>query len=183
MPGITSRGIKGDFNFTDNAFISHFGYDSGFVYDRFDEEEIDSGDATESGIDNEIQAGNFNIFIGQFAPVSGVPIYNNTTQQRLTSRTAFRSALPPTTTRLLRHGLPLSLTRGSSIAPIWWMRNSMLISSRTFITAASILPVAMNIGSCGRRLSLIPLRLQNDQLGFNGAASFENHPGSRFGLW
>ncbi len=55
-------GIKGDFNFTDNAFISHFGYDTGFVYDRFDEEEIDSGDATESGIDQEISGWQFQYF-------------------------------------------------------------------------------------------------------------------------
>ncbi|MGH9552964.1 MAG: hypothetical protein ACRD3W_26525, partial [Terriglobales bacterium] len=72
-------GIRGDFNFTDNAFISHFGYDSGFVYDRFDEVETDSGDATESGIDQGILGNEFNIFIGQFAPTVGnAPIFNNT---------------------------------------------------------------------------------------------------------
>ena len=69
--------VKGDFNFQDNAVISHFGYDSGFVYDRFDEVETDSGDATRSGIINEIAAGNFNPFIGQGAPVAGIaPIYD-----------------------------------------------------------------------------------------------------------
>ena len=37
-------GINGDFNFTDNSFISRFGYDAAFVYERFDQQEIDSGD-------------------------------------------------------------------------------------------------------------------------------------------
>ena len=41
-------GINGDFNFADNNFISHFGYDSGFVYERFDQQRIDSGDARRS---------------------------------------------------------------------------------------------------------------------------------------
>ena len=70
-------GINGDFNFKDNGFISRFSYDSGFVYERFDEQEIDSGDATRGGIYREIIAGNFNPFIGETAPVAGVsPIYN-----------------------------------------------------------------------------------------------------------
>src|SRR5439155_16886295 len=34
-------GVNGNFNFKDNAFISQFGYDSGFVYERFDELRID----------------------------------------------------------------------------------------------------------------------------------------------
>src|SRR5947207_14713334 len=38
-------GINGDFNIKDNAFISRWGYDSAFVYERFDELRIDSGDA------------------------------------------------------------------------------------------------------------------------------------------
>jgi iron complex outermembrane recepter protein len=69
--------VKGDLDFADNPFISHFGYDSGFVYERFEEQEIDAGDATFTGIANEIAAGNFNPFIGQNAPLSGVaPIYD-----------------------------------------------------------------------------------------------------------
>jgi iron complex outermembrane receptor protein len=71
--------VKGDLDFADNPFISHLGYDSGIVYERFEEEEIDAGDATFSQISNEINAGNFNPFIGQNAPTSGVaPIYNTT---------------------------------------------------------------------------------------------------------
>ena len=43
-------GTNGEFNFKDNGFISRFGYDSSFVYTRFDEHKIDSGDATRSQI-------------------------------------------------------------------------------------------------------------------------------------
>src|SRR5450432_868213 len=69
-------GVNGDFDFKDNAFISRFGYDSGFVYERFDEQRIYSGDATRGGIYNEIIAGNFDPFIGETAPVAGIaPIY------------------------------------------------------------------------------------------------------------
>ncbi len=69
--------VKGDIDFADNGFISHFGYDSGFVYERFEEEETDTGDATFTGIVNSIASGLFNPFIGQQAPTVGVaPIYD-----------------------------------------------------------------------------------------------------------
>jgi outer membrane receptor protein involved in Fe transport len=71
-------GINGDFNIKDNAFISRFGYDIGFVYERFDEQRIDSGDAQATPLDGEIAAGNFNPFIGQRAPLQGVaPTYTS----------------------------------------------------------------------------------------------------------
>ncbi len=71
-------GIKGDFNFQDNPFISHFGYDSGFVYDRFDETETDSNDAQQSILNAQIGLGNFDPFIGINAPIIGVaPTYVN----------------------------------------------------------------------------------------------------------
>jgi iron complex outermembrane receptor protein len=80
-------GIEGNFNIKDNSFISRFGYDSGFVYTRFDEREIDSGDATRSGIVAAIAGLDldgdgvpetfFNPFIGQNAPLIGnAPTYN-----------------------------------------------------------------------------------------------------------
>ena len=70
-------GINGDFNIKDNAFISRFGYDSGFVYERFDELRIDAGDAQFTPLAAEIAAGNFNPFIGQSAATAGTaPIYN-----------------------------------------------------------------------------------------------------------
>ncbi|MGZ5552208.1 MAG: TonB-dependent receptor domain-containing protein, partial [Chthoniobacterales bacterium] len=76
-------GLNGDFNFKDNSFISHFGYDTGIVYERFDQDRIDSGDATRTRIRQGI-AGTlvpgvfFNPFIGQNAPSVGTaPTYVN----------------------------------------------------------------------------------------------------------
>ena len=71
-------GVKGDFSFTGNNFLSFLGYDSGLVYERADYMEIDSGDATRGGIYNAIISGAFNPFIGQNAPLAGtVPTYVN----------------------------------------------------------------------------------------------------------
>jgi iron complex outermembrane recepter protein len=84
-------GLNGDFNFKDNSFISRFGYDTGFVYTRFDEQEIDTGDATRSQLRQAI-AGTlvpgslFNIFIGQNAPLVGnAPTYVNGVPTGLTA--------------------------------------------------------------------------------------------------
>jgi iron complex outermembrane receptor protein len=69
-------GVKGDFSFTGNNFLSFLGYDAGIVYERADYLRIDSGDATRGGIYNEIISGAFNPFIGQDAPLTGtVPTY------------------------------------------------------------------------------------------------------------
>jgi iron complex outermembrane receptor protein len=86
-------GINGDFNFTDNDFISHFGYDSGYVYERLNYQRIDSGDARRSylraliapvGFSNAgaplpvAATGTFNPFIGVNAPLIGnAPTYVN----------------------------------------------------------------------------------------------------------
>jgi iron complex outermembrane receptor protein len=70
--------VKGDLDFAGNDWISHFGYDSGITYERFEEEEIDNGDAQRTLIVDQVLAGVFNPFIGQNAVQSGVvPIYNN----------------------------------------------------------------------------------------------------------
>jgi iron complex outermembrane receptor protein len=92
-------GIQGDFNIKDNGFISHFGYDSGFVYERLNYQRVDSGDARRSYARALIapavgfvpnpaspipgiplaNRGSFNPFIGIAAPITGTaPIYNNT---------------------------------------------------------------------------------------------------------
>jgi iron complex outermembrane receptor protein len=72
-----TAGIEGNFNIKDNGFISRFGYDSGFVYERFDQLRIDAGDAQFTPLSAEIAAGNFDPFIGQSAPVVGTaPVYN-----------------------------------------------------------------------------------------------------------
>ncbi|MEY2483443.1 MAG: iron complex outerrane recepter protein [Verrucomicrobiota bacterium] len=68
--------INGDFNFKDNDFISRFGYDTGFVYERFDELRIDGGDARFTPLSDEITAGNFNPFVGVAGPIVGsAPVY------------------------------------------------------------------------------------------------------------
>jgi iron complex outermembrane receptor protein len=88
-------GLNGDFNIKDNGFISRLSYDTGFVYEDFSEDRVDSGDARRSYIRALIappgfvnagaplpftpNPGTFNPFIGQFAPITGTaPIYNNT---------------------------------------------------------------------------------------------------------
>jgi iron complex outermembrane receptor protein len=82
-------GVNGDFNIKDNGFISRFGYDSGFVYEDFQEQRIDSGDATRGLIRQNIAplgfatpagvgTGLFNPFIGQNAPkIGNAPTYVN----------------------------------------------------------------------------------------------------------
>jgi iron complex outermembrane receptor protein len=71
-----TAGINGDFTIKDNGFISRFGYDSGFVYERYDEQRIDAGDAQFTPLAAEIAAGNFDPFIGQAAPTAGTaPTY------------------------------------------------------------------------------------------------------------
>jgi iron complex outermembrane receptor protein len=64
-------GINGDFNIPNNGFISRFGYDTGFVYERYDSLRIDAGDAQFTPLFAEIEAGNFNPFIGVGAPLAG----------------------------------------------------------------------------------------------------------------
>lgn len=79
-------GINGDFNIKDNGFISRFGYDSGFVYEHFQEDRIDSGDARRSSLRALIANGTFNPFIGQFAPITGTaPTYVNGVPTGLTA--------------------------------------------------------------------------------------------------
>jgi iron complex outermembrane recepter protein len=79
-------GINGDFNIKDNSFISRFGYDSGFLYEHFTEDRIDSGDATRTGIRALIANNSFNPFIGVFAPITGnAPTYVNGVATGLTA--------------------------------------------------------------------------------------------------
>jgi iron complex outermembrane receptor protein len=96
-------GINGDFNFADNNFISRFGYDSGYVYERLNYQRIDSGDARRSylraliapvgftppvgGAQLPVAAtGTFNPFIGINAPIIGTaPTYINGVPTGLTA--------------------------------------------------------------------------------------------------
>ena len=154
--------IKGDFNFQDNPFISHFGYDTGFVYERSDEIETDSGDATESGIDQEILAGNFNIFIGQNAPVAGVaPTYVNGVPTGLTAPYDNASAA----------------ARASFIATTQFLERGYLVDAKF---NAHLFPNLYNGGidiaggyehrEDRNQTISDPTQAKNDQLGFNGNA-------------
>jgi iron complex outermembrane receptor protein len=90
-------GLNGDFNIKDNGFISRFGYDTGFVYEHFQEQRIDSGDATRSAVRQNIAplgfvtpngpgTGLIDPFIGQFAPTVGfAPTYVNGVPTGLTA--------------------------------------------------------------------------------------------------
>ena len=71
-------GINGDFNIKDNGFISRFGYDSGFVYEHYQQQATFTGYPDQDGIIALIGANLFNPFIGQFAPITGnAPTYVN----------------------------------------------------------------------------------------------------------
>jgi iron complex outermembrane receptor protein len=97
-------GINGDFNIKDNSFISRFGYDAGFVYERFDELRIDAGDAQFTPLFAEIEAGNFNPFVGvggaivgraptyTLDPVTGLSVPTGTTQAFDNKAAALRAA-------------------------------------------------------------------------------------------
>ena len=77
----TSPGVNGDFNFKDNGFINRFGYDTGFVYERYSSLRTDTGDADGRLLGQEVFDGNFNPFIGQLAPLVGTaPTYTNGVQ-------------------------------------------------------------------------------------------------------
>jgi iron complex outermembrane receptor protein len=79
-------GINGDFNIKGSSFISRFSYDSGFVYEHYQQDRIDSGDATRSGLLALIANNSFNLFIGQFAPITGsAPTYVNGVATGLTA--------------------------------------------------------------------------------------------------
>jgi outer membrane receptor protein involved in Fe transport len=74
-------GVNGNFNFKDNGFISRFGYDTGFVYERYSSLRTDTGDADGRLLGQEVFDGNFNPFIGQLAPLVGTaPTYTNGVQ-------------------------------------------------------------------------------------------------------
>ncbi|MDQ3546012.1 MAG: TonB-dependent receptor plug domain-containing protein, partial [Verrucomicrobiota bacterium] len=74
-------GVNGDLPLDGNPFISRLGYNSGFVYSENNNLTVQSGDATREGILEQIALGNFDPFIGQTAPVSGIaPTYTDGVQ-------------------------------------------------------------------------------------------------------
>ena len=70
-------GVNGDFNMTNNQFVSNWGYDSAFVYERQQQMRVDSGDGQRSILQSFISpdtsptGGLFDPFIGENAPVAG----------------------------------------------------------------------------------------------------------------
>ncbi|MGI8891097.1 MAG: TonB-dependent receptor domain-containing protein [Chthoniobacterales bacterium] len=176
-----SGGLKGDFNFTGNAFISHFGYDTGFVYDRFNEVETDSGDATRTGILNGITGidttgdGNpdlfFNPFIGQNAPVRGTaPTF---------VRNAAGVAVP--TGLFAPYDNAAVAQRASYIGTTQFLGRDYLadikINAHLFPNLYNGgLDLALGYEHRQIRNETVPdnVQLQGDQLGFNGAAATRN---------
>ena len=165
-------GLNGDFNFKDNSFISRFGYDTGFVYTRFDEQEIDSGDATRSQIRQAI-AGTlvpgvlFNPFIGQNAPLVGTaPTYT--------------AAGVPT-------GLMAAYDNRTTAQAAAYIGHSFFLE-RAFLydikMNAHFFPNMYNGGfdiafgyehrETNNKVIADPVQRQGDQLGFNAAADTKN---------
>jgi iron complex outermembrane receptor protein len=175
-------GVNGDFNMKDNAFISRFGYDSGFVYERLNYQRADSGDARRSYLRAliapagfvsptaplpRLPTGTFNPFIGINAPIRGnAPTYRN--------------------------GVPTGLTApyDNSIAALDWTNGGASYIGHSFFYErdwladakfnAHLFPKLWNngidlAGGFERRESnqkqiADPVQSSNDQLGFNPVA-------------
>ncbi len=98
-------GLKGNFNFAGNAFISRFGYDTGIVYERFDQDEIDSGDARRDYI-RALVAPTGYILAAGVPPLGGVPAANRGTFNPFIGQNAPLIGTAPTYV----NGLPTGLT-------------------------------------------------------------------------
>jgi iron complex outermembrane receptor protein len=184
-------GINGDFNFTDNPFISHFGYDAGFVYERLDQDRIDSGDARRSylraliapatgftpnpnsPIPNSSFPGTFNPFIGVAAPTSGsAPIYNNTNP----AGAQFRTGVPIGTAPYNNNNIAIDWTNGgaSYIAHTFFLERDKLYDVKG---NAHLFPKLWNGGidvavgyehrEINQKQIADPVEASNDVLGFN----------------
>jgi iron complex outermembrane receptor protein len=184
-------GINGDFNFTDNAFISHFGYDTGFVYERFDQDRIDSGDARRSylraliapatgftpnpasPIPTSSFPGTFNPFIGASAPTSGTaPIYNNTNP----AGPQFRTGVPIGTAPYNNNNVAIDWTSGgaSYIGHTFFLERDKLYDVKS---NAHLFPKLWNGGidvavgyehrESNQKQIADPVEASNDVLGFN----------------
>jgi iron complex outermembrane receptor protein len=168
-------GVNGDFNFTDNDFISRFGYDSGFVYESFKQQEIDSGDLRNSFIDILTEANLFNPFIGITAPVAGTaPIYNNTNP----AGAQFHTGVPIGTAAFNNQIIAADWTQGgaSYVGHSFFYERDWLADAKF---NAHLFPKLWNggidfAGGYERRTSNQkqipdPIQASNDQLGFNQA--------------
>jgi iron complex outermembrane receptor protein len=168
-------GVNGDFNFADNDFISRFGYDSGFVYESFKQQEIDTGDLRNSFIDILTEANLFNPFIGQTAPVSGTaPIYNNTNP----AGAQFQTGVPIGTAAFNNQIIAADWTQGgaSYIGHSFFYERDWLADAKF---NAHLFPKLWNGGidlaagyerrTLNQKQIPDPIQASNDQLGFNQA--------------
>jgi iron complex outermembrane receptor protein len=168
-------GLNGDFNFTDNDFISHFGYDTGFVYERFQQQEIDSGDLRDSFITQLTTDNLFNPFIGQAAPVSGTaPIYNNTDP----AAPEFHTGVPVGTAAFNNNVIAADWTNGgaSYVGHSFFYERDQLYDAKF---NAHLFPKWYNGGidfaggyehrEVNQKQIPDPVQASNDQLGFNQA--------------
>ncbi|MEY2509374.1 MAG: iron complex outerrane recepter protein [Verrucomicrobiota bacterium] len=168
-------GINGDFNFADNNFISRLGYDAGFVYERFKQEEVDSGDLRNSYIDILTEGNLFNPFIGQFAPVSGTaPTYNNTNP----GGAEFQTGVPIGTAAFNNNVIAADWTNGgaSYVGHSFFYERDQLYDAKF---NAHLFPKLWNGGidlaagyehrEVNQKQIPDPVQASNDQLGFNQA--------------
>jgi len=184
-------GVNGDFNFTDNSFISRFGYDSGFVYERLNYERIDSGDARRSYLRALIapatgftpnpnapipftpNQGTFDPFIGQNAATQGVaPIYNNTNP----AGPEFQTGVPIGTQAYNNNLAALDWTNGgaSYVAHSFFYERDILYDIKGNM---HLFPKLWNGGidfaagyehrEINQKQIPDPVQASNDQLGFN----------------
>lgn len=184
-------GVNGDFNFTDNDFISRFGYDAGYVYERLNSQRIDSGDARRTYIRALIAPaagftpnpafpipgtpfqGTFNPFIGQNAPITGnAPIYNNTNP----AGPEFQTGVPIGTAAYDNSIAALDWTQGgaSYVAHSFFYERDWLADIKF---NAHLFPKLWNGGidiaggyerrQINQKQIPDPVQASNDQLGFN----------------
>jgi iron complex outermembrane recepter protein len=168
-------GVNGDFNFTDNNFVSRFGYDAGFVYERLNYQEIDSGDLRDSFISSLTIANLFNPFIGQSAPVAGTaPIYNNTNA----AGAEFQTGVPIGTAAFNNNIIAADWTQGgaSYVGHSFFYERDWLADAKF---NAHLFPKLWNGGidfaagyerrTSNQKQIPDPIQASNDQLGFNQA--------------
>jgi iron complex outermembrane recepter protein len=168
-------GINGDFNIADNDFISRFGYDSGYVYERLNYQRIDSGDLRGSFIDALTAASLFNPFIGISSPVQGTaPIYNNTNP----AGAEFQTGVPIGTAAFNNNIIAADWTQGgaSYVGHSFFYERDWLADVKVNM---HLFPKLWNGGidfAAGYERRTVnqkqipdPIQASNDQLGFNQA--------------
>jgi outer membrane receptor protein involved in Fe transport len=155
-------GFNGEFNMTNNQLISNWGYDTGFLYERFFEIQTESGDAKRSLIVAAIAAGTFDPFIGQGAPVAGTAnTYVNGTltgTQAYDNKAAAAAASYEATSIFKERDFLYDVTVHGNLFPELW--NGGIGVSAGYVHQHSGLSVVND-----------SVLLSNDTLGFNGSPS------------